>query len=101
MVRVSTTLKTARSAGFGGRRRARARRLRDRAGVVQPPGRGVALAQRRRRTRLEGLDRILGDSAGNLTLWPAPGGDFEIMKRIKHMFDPEGLLNSGRLYGRI
>jgi FAD/FMN-containing dehydrogenase len=37
----------------------------------------------------------------NLTLWPAPGGDFEIMKRIKHMFDPESLLNSGRLYGRI
>jgi FAD/FMN-containing dehydrogenase len=37
----------------------------------------------------------------NMTLWPAPGGDFEIMKRIKHMFDPEGLLNSGRLYGRI
>jgi glycolate oxidase FAD binding subunit len=39
--------------------------------------------------------------AGNLNLWPAPGGDFEIMKRIKHMFDPESLLNSGRLYGRI
>ncbi len=36
-----------------------------------------------------------------LTLWPAPGGDFEIMKRIKHMFDPEGLLNRGRLYGRL
>ncbi len=36
-----------------------------------------------------------------LMLWPSPGGDFEIMKRIKNMFDPEGLLNSGRLYGRI
>ncbi len=35
------------------------------------------------------------------SLWPAPGGDFEIMKQVKHMFDPQGLLNQGRLYGRI
>ena len=34
-------------------------------------------------------------------LWPAPGGDFEIMKPVKQMFDPNGLLNQGRLYGRI
>jgi FAD/FMN-containing dehydrogenase len=38
---------------------------------------------------------------GNITLWPEPGGDFALMKRIKQMFDPEGLLNSGRLYGLI
>lgn len=37
----------------------------------------------------------------SLDLWPHAGGDFAIMKQIKHMFDPEGLLNSGRLYGRI
>lgn len=36
-----------------------------------------------------------------LTLWPAPGQDLEIMKRIKLMFDPQMLLNRGRLYGRI
>jgi glycolate oxidase FAD binding subunit len=36
-----------------------------------------------------------------LNLWPAPGGDFEMMTRVKHMFDPQGLLNRGRLYGRI
>lgn len=36
-----------------------------------------------------------------LDLWPAPGGDFEIMKSIKQMFDPEGLLNRGRLFARI
>jgi len=36
-----------------------------------------------------------------IKLWPAPGPDFEIMKRIKHMFDPEGLLNAGRLYGLL
>ncbi len=37
----------------------------------------------------------------HLTLWPHPAGDFEIMKRIKQMFDPEGLLNRGRLYGLL
>jgi len=34
-------------------------------------------------------------------LWPAPGGDLEIMRRVKQLFDPAGLLNRGRLYGRI
>jgi FAD/FMN-containing dehydrogenase len=33
--------------------------------------------------------------------WPAPGADFEIMKGIKRMFDPAGLLNRGRLYNLI
>jgi hypothetical protein len=36
-----------------------------------------------------------------LNLWPAPGPDFELMKRIKHMLDPERLLNRGRLYRQI
>ncbi|MGA2135557.1 MAG: FAD-binding protein [Bryobacteraceae bacterium] len=34
-------------------------------------------------------------------LWPAPGQDLEIMRRIKHMFDPHLLLNRGRLYQHI
>jgi glycolate oxidase FAD binding subunit len=34
-------------------------------------------------------------------LWPHPGNDFAMMKKIKSMFDPQGLLNRGRLYGRI
>jgi glycolate oxidase FAD binding subunit len=34
-------------------------------------------------------------------LWPRPGNDFAMMKKIKEMFDPRGLLNRGRLYGRI
>ncbi len=34
-------------------------------------------------------------------LWPHPGSDFEMMVRIKAMFDPGGLLNRGRLYSRI
>jgi len=36
-----------------------------------------------------------------LKLWPSPEPDFELMKRIKHMLDPEQLLNRGRLYNRI
>jgi len=37
----------------------------------------------------------------SLVLWPSPGGDFEIMRRVKAMFDPSNLLNRGRLYCRI
>jgi glycolate oxidase FAD binding subunit len=37
----------------------------------------------------------------NALLWPQPGSDFAMMKKIKQMFDPQGLLNRGRLYGRI
>jgi glycolate oxidase FAD binding subunit len=37
----------------------------------------------------------------NVDLWPAPGSDFAMMKKIKEMFDPRSLLNRGRLYGRI
>jgi glycolate oxidase FAD binding subunit len=36
-----------------------------------------------------------------LKLWPSPGPDFPIMEKVKHMFDPQNLLNPGRLYGRI
>lgn len=36
-----------------------------------------------------------------LDLWPAPGGDFELMRQMKSVFDPEGLLNPGRMHGRI
>ena len=37
----------------------------------------------------------------NLDLWPSPGADFELMKRVKHLFDPKNLLNRGRLYRLI
>jgi glycolate oxidase FAD binding subunit len=42
-----------------------------------------------------------GGSRRTLNLWPSPGGDFEIMKRVKHLFDPGNLLNRGRLYRLI
>lgn len=34
-------------------------------------------------------------------LWPLPGGDLELMRRVKGLFDPSNLLNRGRLYRRI
>ncbi len=34
-------------------------------------------------------------------LWPSPGSDFKIMQQLKNLFDPDLLLNQGRLYGRI
>ncbi|MDE3196780.1 MAG: FAD-binding oxidoreductase, partial [Acidobacteriota bacterium] len=50
----------------------------------------------------KGVVECAGDSVRpQLNLWPAPGPDFEIMKSIKRMFDPEGLLNAGRLYGLL
>ncbi|MGJ5816857.1 FAD-binding oxidoreductase [Paludibaculum fermentans] len=33
--------------------------------------------------------------------WPAPGPDLELMQRMKALFDPNQLLNRGRLYGRL
>ncbi|MGA8580817.1 MAG: FAD-linked oxidase C-terminal domain-containing protein, partial [Bryobacteraceae bacterium] len=36
-----------------------------------------------------------------LELWPAPGADFEIMRRLKALFDPSNVLNRGRLYHRL
>jgi len=36
-----------------------------------------------------------------LHLWPDPGDDLEIMRRVKNLFDPGNVLNRGRLYHRI
>jgi glycolate oxidase FAD binding subunit len=36
-----------------------------------------------------------------LDLWPSPGGNLELMKRVKQMFDPNHLLNRGRMYRHI
>jgi glycolate oxidase FAD binding subunit len=34
-------------------------------------------------------------------LWPTAGEDFDLMKRLKLLFDPQHVLNPGRLYGHI
>ena len=51
----------------------------------------------------KGVIEFAGENVdrGSLALWPGPGGDFEIMKRVRTMFDPEGLLNRGRLFNLI
>lgn len=36
-----------------------------------------------------------------IDLWPSPGSDFAMMKKVKQLFDPNNLLNHGRLYRRI
>lgn len=33
-----------------------------------------------------------------MDLWPSPGSDFAMMKKVKQLFDPANLLNHGRLY---
>lgn len=47
------------------------------------------------------IDYCSEDDKRKLDLWPAPGPDLELMQRMKAVFDPQGLLNPGRLYGRI
>jgi FAD/FMN-containing dehydrogenase len=42
-----------------------------------------------------------GEDKPGLNLWPSPGGDFEIMQRVKRLFDPGIVLNRGRLYRLI
>ncbi len=37
----------------------------------------------------------------DMNLWPSPGTGFELMRRVKQLFDPGHLLNRGRLYGRL
>jgi glycolate oxidase FAD binding subunit len=51
--------------------------------------------------RSRGWRYALEYSAGDLDRWPDPGTDFAMMIKVKEMFDPQGLLNRGRLYGRI
>jgi glycolate oxidase FAD binding subunit len=38
------------------------------------------------------------DQRAKLDLWPVPGSDLEMMKKIKNMFDPNHLMNRGRLF---
>lgn len=37
----------------------------------------------------------------SIDMWPDPDSGFPVMLKIKQLFDPDNLLNSGRLYGRI
>ena len=59
-----------------------------------------------RRLRLPALGKSVVEFAPQafretFELWPEPGSDFGMMKKVKEMFDPQGLLNRRRVYGRI
>lgn len=46
--------------------------------------------------------RVVDWSPGDLPeYWAAPGPELDWMKKLKAAFDPQSLLNRGRLYGRI
>lgn len=46
--------------------------------------------------------RLLEWSSGAAEVyWPDPGPELEWMQKLKSVFDPSGILNPGRLYGRI
>ena len=60
-----------------------------------------ALNETAGRTRNAIIDFAPEAQKSKLSLWPRPGPDFELMKRIKQMFDPEHLLNRGRLYNQL
>lgn len=62
--------------------------------------------QELRRLRLPALGKSVVEFAPQsyretAELWPGPGTDFGMMKKVKEMFDPQGLLNRRRLYGRL
>jgi glycolate oxidase FAD binding subunit len=62
--------------------------------------------QELRRLRLPALGKSVVEFASQsfrekAELWPDPGSDFAMMKKVKEMFDPQGLLNRRRLYGRL
>jgi glycolate oxidase FAD binding subunit len=71
--------------------------------VVARAGTGIAYAHfPEPPSAIDGMiDFAPGSFRESRTLWPNPGSEFETMKRIKAMFDPNNLLNPGRLYGRL
>jgi glycolate oxidase FAD binding subunit len=54
-----------------------------------------------RKASERGWRYVLEYSTSELDRWPNTGSDFAMMERVKEMFDPQRLLNRGRLYGRI
>ncbi len=54
-----------------------------------------------RRGRKVVIESPPAGAAPDFEQWPNPGSDFPLMVRLKQLFDPNGLLNRGRLYGRL
>jgi glycolate oxidase FAD binding subunit len=75
--------------------------------VVARAGNGVVYvyyseaSQARVDNRKGAIEFAPPEAKQSLMLWPDPGSDFPVMQKIKQLFDPQALLNRGRLYGRI
>jgi glycolate oxidase FAD binding subunit len=74
--------------------------------IVARGGNGIAYVYSAKQLSLpagqKGLVEFSPQERGSAEiLWPSPGEDFFLMEKIKLTFDPDTLLNRGRLYGRI
>jgi FAD/FMN-containing dehydrogenase len=69
--------------------------------AVARAGSGVLYAYQPQPAPLPDGQHMIEHAPAGVERWPSPGGDFPLMRRIKDMFDPKGLLNRGALYGRI
>ncbi len=65
-----------------------------RAAIESWPGPAVARAA-------SGITYLYGENGTRPDIWSGEGSDFELMRRVKNLFDPKGVLNRGRLHGRI
>ena len=65
-------------------------------------------------TAIENLRRMANEMRGafvvercepeiktRVEVWGTPGNDFEIMRKVKHSWDPKGILSPGRFVGRL
>jgi glycolate oxidase FAD binding subunit len=62
---------------------------------------GEVVAAARQRPWRCGVEFSPENEKTRLDLWPVPGDDFAMMKKVKQMFDPLDLLNHGRLFRLI
>jgi glycolate oxidase FAD binding subunit len=108
VVRISTTLSEcgAALASFDGPAHAHAASGVVRGWFTRPDAAKRAMSEAAKRGWNAVVEFAAEGARPHIDLWPGfndanPGSDFAIMKNIKRMFDPENLLNRGRLYGQL
>lgn len=47
------------------------------------------------------IERCAPEIKKRVDIWGAPGNDFEIMRKVKQVWDPKGILSPGRFLGRL
>ena len=68
---------------------------------VAPETAGETVARLRTAGLITLLEQGPDEVKQSVEAWAEPGSDFEIMRRLKTTFDPQNLLNPGRLYGKL